>query len=262
MGFVLFAIIGLLGGFRSVLIFYIMLFGMQFCLEGLHRTRMMPVLLASALVMGAAIIPFTNKLPLTFQRCLSFLPVDVNPAVKADAASSTEWRLEMWKTIAPEIPRYFWIGKGFTATAADYYLTSQAVRLGLLRDFENSMIAGDYHSGPLSIIIPFGIWGVLAFLFLIGASLHVLTRNYRHGDPAVRHINTFLLAYFLTRVISFVFMFGAAHIDIPALAGLAAFSMSLNGGLCRVRVPVRESSAPAPAVPARAHPRRWMPARS
>jgi O-antigen ligase len=262
LGLVLFATLGLLGGFRSVLILYAMLFGIQFFLEGLHRTRMMPVLLAGALVVGMAVVPFTNKLPLPIQRCLSILPVNVNPAVRADAAGSTEWRLQMRKAIAPEIPKHFWVGKGYTASAADYYLTTQAMRMGLLRDFEGSMIAGDYHNGPLSLIIPFGIWGLLAFLFFIGASLHVLIRNYRHGDPEVQHINTFLLAFFLTRVVFFFSVFGAIHSDISILAGLVAFSISLNGGVCRARIPAGANRGPAPELAARAHPRRWMPVRS
>src|SRR5207244_1581023 len=145
--------------------------------------------------------------PLPIQRCLSFLPVNVNPAVRADAVGSTEWRLQMWQAIGPEIPRYLWVGKGFTTSPADQYLTFQAVRLGLVRDFEASMVAGDYHNGPLSLIIPFGIWGVLAFLFFLGACFHVLFRNYRYGDPAAKHINTFLLAFFLTRAVFFFFVF-------------------------------------------------------
>ncbi len=258
---VLVAILGLLGGFRSVLVLYVLLFGIQFYLEGLHRTRMMPVLLAGGLLVGLAVVPFTHHLPLSIQRCISFLPVDVNPAVRADAAASTEWRLQMWEVIGKEIPKYFWIGKGYTGSAADQYLTAQAVRLGLVRNFEGSMIAGDYHSGPLSLIVPFGIWGVLVFLLFSWACLHVLMRNYRHGDPAVKHINTFLLAFFLTRLGSFLFVFGAVHLDVPAFAGLVAFSISLNGGVCRARAPVSAKPEPAPAPAARAHPRRWMPVR-
>jgi hypothetical protein len=31
------------------------------------------------------------------------------------------------------------------------------------------MYAGDYHNGPLSILIPFGLFGMIAFLWLLGA---------------------------------------------------------------------------------------------
>ena len=167
----------------------------------------------------------------------------------------------MWKALGPEIPKYFWIGKGYTASAADYYLTAQAVRFGLARDFETSVVAGDYHNGPLSLLIPFGIWGVLAFLFFIGASLHVLFQNYRHGDPNVRNVNVFLLGFFLTRLVFFLSVFGGIHADFPILAGLVAFSISLNGGVCRERVPVEPAAEPARVPAVRAGPRRWMPVR-
>jgi hypothetical protein len=169
--------------------------------------------------------------------------------------------MQMWKVLRPEISRYFWIGKGYTATAADYYLSSQAMRLGLASDFEISVVAGDYHNGPLSLIIPFGIWGVLAFLFFVGASFHVLLQNYRHGNPAVKHINVFLLGFFITRLVFFMSVFGGIHSDFPILAGVVAFSISLNGGVCRMRSPVEALPEPTPVLPARARPRRWMPVR-
>ncbi|MEY2409246.1 MAG: hypothetical protein QOF48_1916, partial [Verrucomicrobiota bacterium] len=159
-------------------------------------------------------------------------------------------------------PKYFWIGKGYTATAADYYLTTQAVRLGLMRDFEGSVVAGDYHNGPLSLIIPFGIWGLLAFLFFVAASLHVVVHNFRYGEPARKHINTFLLAFFMTKVVFFFFVFGAVQLDVPALAGIVAFSISLNGGVCRVRVQAPALEAPVSVPVPRRQPRRWMPVRS
>ena len=243
-------VLGLLGGFRSILVTYVLLFIVQFFLEGLHKTRWMPAVAGAMLLGLLAVIPIVNKLPLSIQRCFSVLPVEVHPAVRAEALGSTEWRLKMWEILIPEIPKYFWIGKGFTATASDYYLTQQAMRLGFMQGFEGSMLAGDYHNGPLSILIPFGIWGVIAFLLFFGASLHVLLNNFRYGDPAVKHINTFLLGAFITRLILFCFVFGAVQLELAVFIGLVGFSVSLNGGVRRlvtVFAPVPERSEPTPA---------------
>lgn len=247
--------VGLLGGFRSILVTFGLLFCVQFFLEGLHKTRIMPVVAVSAMMGLGMLLLTVDKLPLPIQRCFSVLPVNVHPAVRAEAAGSTEWRLNMWGILVGEIPKYFWVGKGYTASAADYYLTQQAMRMGLARDYESSLLAGDYHNGPLSVIIPFGVWGAIAFLFFLGASFHVLYRNYRHGDPAVRHVNTFLLAAFTSKCIFFFVVFGAVHLDLHVFIGFVAFSISLNGGVCRQRA-LAEAPAPiAEPSPVRLRPR-------
>lgn len=242
-------ILGLLGGFRSNLVNYAGLFTIQFFLEGLHKTRLMPVVLGTAVLGFVLLLPVVDKLPLPIQRCFSLLPVEVHPAVKAETLGSNEWRVNMWKVLLPEIPKYLWVGKGFTASASDYYLTQQAMRFGFLNDFEGSLLAGDYHNGPLSVIIPFGIWGAMAFLLLVGASFHVLFQNYRYGDSSVRHINTFLFATLISRSLFFFFIFGAVQLEIQAIIGLVGFSISLNGGVCRQRVNepvVAKKASPSP----------------
>jgi len=255
-------VLGLMGGFRSVLITFALLFSIQFFLEGLHKTRLLPAILAVGLIGFLALIPFAQKLPLAVQRCLTVLPIEVNPAIRADAKGSTEWRLQMWQSIIPEIPKYLWVGKGYTTRGSELYLTAMAGRFGIGEGHESSLASGDFHNGPLSVIIPFGIWGALAFLFFIGASVRVLYLNYSNGDPSIKHINTFLLAAFLARVIFFFFVFGAVHTDVPILAGLVALSVSLNGGVCREPVAAPAQPAPEPVVGARIRPRRWVPVRA
>ena len=43
-------------------------------------------------------------------------------------------------------------------------------------------ISSDFHNGPLSVIIPLGIWGVIAVLWLMIAGIWVTYCNYRYGD--------------------------------------------------------------------------------
>ena len=94
-------------------------------------------------------------------------------------------------------------------------------------------LAGDYHNGPLSVIIPFGIWGVIAFVWFVVASLRVLYRNYKYCDPSLRIINAFLFAAFLTRIIIFTIVYGAFDGDMRFLVGYVGFSVCLNRGVCR-----------------------------
>lgn len=225
--------VSLLGGLRSIVVIFGLLFLAQFYFEGLFRTRLFPALVLAGVLLSAVLLPFVTKLSLSVQRSLSVLPIPVDPLARADADSSSEWRLKMWRLLLPEIPRYFWIGKGYTASPTDYYLAQESIRRGLAEDIEMSLIAGDYHNGPLSVIIPFGIWGVLAFVAFIAAALRVLYHNYRYGDPALRNINTFLLCIFIARLVFYFMVFGAINSDMPLFAGWVALSVALNGGMRR-----------------------------
>jgi hypothetical protein len=239
------AMLGLstLGGFRSAIVLCGMVFVLQFFLEGLHRTRLLLVLGIAATIGGALLVPFAQRLPLSVQRAISFLPVDVDLAARADAQASNEWRLDMWRVVATQIPKYFWIGKGYAINPTDLYLSEESRRRGFVEAFDVSMISGDYHSGPLSVQIPFGIFGTLGLLWFLGASLWVLYRNYRFGDPALKTINTFLLSFFIARTIFYWAFYGSFNSDLAVFAGVIGLSVSLNGGMAKP--PEEPAAAPA-----------------
>lgn len=224
-------VLSLLGGFRSTLVIMAMVFALQFYLEGLFRTRLFPVLALAGIGGMAFLIPLADRLPLSVQRSISILPIEVNPAARHDAMASTQWRLDMWALLWREVPRYLVIGKGYAMNPTDLYLTQEATRRGFAKNYENALVAGDYHSGPLSLLIPFGVFGTLAFVAFTLAGFWVLYNNYRHGDPALRGINTFLVSYFVARYVFFWSVFGAVSTDLPMFAGTIALSISLNGGM-------------------------------
>src|SRR5690606_33730745 len=91
--------------------------------------------------------------------------------------------------------------------------------------------------GPLSLIIPFGIWGVLAFVWFLIAAHRVLWRNYKYSPPEMLKLNQFLLAYFYAKVIFFTLFFGAFYLDLAAFVGVIGLSISANAGM---RAPVTE----------------------
>jgi O-antigen ligase len=237
---------GLYGGYRSVLVLYVMLVGLQFWIEGLWRTRLFGVVALVGVLSVLLLIPFGRHLPLSVQRTLSVLPIEIDPVARADAEASTQWRLKMWQVLRLDIPKYFWLGKGYTASATDYYLAAESTRRGLADDIETSMLAGDYHSGPLSLILPFGIWGVLGFSAFLIAGLRVLYNNYRYGLPELRMINSVLLSYFIARIFFFFFVFATIDSDMAVFCGLAALSVSLNGGM-RKETDLAPSAEPVPA---------------
>jgi len=230
----------LFGGYRGNLITFALTFGILFFMEGMMRSRVMPVLLLTSVLGGALLLSFTDRLPFGVQRTLSFLPVHVDPIVAADVKDSTDWRLDMWKIVIPDIPKYLILGKGYSFDPAEMEMIQSGLTKGEGNTSAGSALAGDYHNGPLSVIMPFGIFGVIGFLWLLGAGIKVLRQNYRYGDPALEQINRFLLAQFIAKAIFFFTIFGSLYSDLPFFTGLLGLSVCINGG-------VRRGLAPAPA---------------
>jgi len=232
--FLLFVFIGLLGGFRSLLAQFLLLMTALFWLEGLYRTRVFPVAVAFTVLGGALLMGFAIHLPRSVQRTLAFLPVPIDPAVKLDAQYSTEWRLKMWEDVLPQVPRYLLLGKGYGFNPGDVNIARMSLRSQATA--EGSELVGDYHNGPLSIIIPFAIPGVVCFVWFIAAAGRVFYRNYKYGEPAYEKLNTFLFAFYLAKLVFFLTLFGSFYGDLATFVGLLGLSISLNGGVAKPQV--------------------------
>lgn len=223
--------ISLMGGYRSTAVTLGLAFLFHFYLEGMFRSHLLPVFTLCGILTLAVTLPMVHKMPIAVQRSLSFLPVEVDPAAREAADASSEWRLRIWRTVLPTVPQYLLLGKGYAISASDLIMANDTQGRGAAGDSETSILAGDYHNGPLSLIIPLGIFGVIGFLWFLYAGFKVLLNNYRYGDPALRQVNIFLLSYFLARLFYFTFIFGAFHGELAIFTGLIGLSVSLNGGM-------------------------------
>jgi hypothetical protein len=223
--------LGLLGGFRSFLIVFCLVSLVQFYFEGLFRSRFFIWFSLAGVVGATLLVAFSDQLPLAVQRSISFLPVQIDPSVRRDATGTWDWRWEMWGVTLAVVPRYLLLGKGFNFDGMDAYLTSLSAERGMARSYDAAMITGDYHQGILTLIIPFGIWGLLAFIAFCVASLRVLYRNYRYSSPELRSINAFLLSYFIGRLIFYAVFYGEFYLDLMIFTGAVGMSLSLNGGM-------------------------------
>jgi hypothetical protein len=222
------------GGYRSTVILVAMVLGLVFFFEGLLRSRLMPIALLGIFLAGGVTVAFSDRMPLPVQRCLTLLPVKLDPVARLSAESSSDWRLEIWKALLPQVPQYLLLGKGLTFDAND-----MAMYVSLGNEQAGGQVGGgfalsaDYHNGPLSLIIPFGIWGAIAFLWFLWASIKVLWKNYKYGDPEIKKINTFLLSFFIAKTIMFFLIFGGFYGDLVGFVGLVGFSISLNSGVAK-----------------------------
>lgn len=246
--------LALFGGFRSSLIILAMIIGVQFYFERLYRTRYLPLMAVVGLLAIGTMVLFVDKMPLAVQRSLSFLPIDVHQSARADATNTLDWRLEIWRIMVPEVPKHLLLGKGFSFSGTDYALVQEGMKRGFYRSYEDTLVTGNYHSGPLTIIIPFGIWGVIGFIWFAVAALRVLYLNYRNGDEEMKPVNTFLLTIFVARLAFFLVPYGQFDADMMLFTGAVGLSVTLNHGVRRTApesAPVEEAPEPefSPAIP-------------
>ncbi len=223
------------GGSRAIMLALFGTLALTAYFEGILRSRLLPMLVLGMLAVGGVIVGFSDRMPLTLQRSISFLPLlKLSPTAKASAEATSEWRVEMWKSLVPQIPRYLILGKGLAIDKSDwldYADMGESQVGGEIGGGAN--VAGDYHSGPLSLIIQFGILGSVGFLWFLIAGFRVLWMNYKYGDPDARKINTFLLAYFIAKTLVFFFVFGGFYGDFMVFTGIVGFCISVNGGVAR-----------------------------
>jgi hypothetical protein len=210
-------------------------FFILFFVQKLWRTRIVLVMACAVALMAAGIVAFSSKLPIPMQRVLSFLPlIEIDPLTRQTAESSTEWRLEMWKAALPLVPQYLFMGKGYVISPDELFMAQQSAQMGNAGSWEGALLAGDYHNGLLSLVIPFGIYGLLAFSWFIVASIRLLRRYYTNGPPELRRINAFLLSLFMARILFFVFIFGSFQSELYYFTGIMGLAVSLNASATNV----------------------------
>lgn len=241
---------GFFGGYRSSVLLMGFVLAAQFVFEGLHRTRILPMLVLCAAIAGPLFVTNLERMPLTIQRSFSFLPVDVDPRAKADAVATVDWRVTMWRVMVPEIPKYLWLGKGYSFSGSEFYLTQEAVKDGIISGYEEALVTGDYHNGILTLLIPFGVWGMIGFLWLGIGGIWVLWRNWKYGDDVLQQVNTFLLAYFVARFCFYMSFYGKFDQDLFTFTGTLGLSIALNHGVRRPEdlfaAPSAEHAQPVP----------------
>ena len=245
-----------LGGFRIKLLSYCFVLGLLFFREGLHRTRLLLVFILAGMLGAVAIVPLAPHLPFAAQRILSALPFDLGISQEArnSAETSTQWRLDMWKALLPQVPKHLLVGKGYAITMEDFQLMGRDTALHSVDASQQGLaLSGDYHNGPLSVILPFGIWGVIVYLWFTIAGMRVMYCNFRYGDESLRIANAYFWVSYLYVFLRFFFIYGMLTDDVAGFASLIGFSIALNGGVCQ------PASQPVQARPPMVHPARILP---
>ncbi len=195
-------------------------------------------------VLALVVIPF---LPLMAQRALSFLPFATDriadKMMLRGAEGSIDFRIDIWKMAWDELPRYLLIGRGFVEDITQFAWLQghwyQSV------DFFYYM--HNYHSGPLSLLVDFGLAGLVlgvAFMWVVASRSVKTVRRFCIGkNDLIARYYAFLTIQFIYFCFSYFFIFGDVRESFPFMI-LVAVQLKIFG-----RELQRRDALPAERVP-------------
>jgi hypothetical protein len=160
----------LLSGFRSIVFLSAVYFALSSYLRtGFRDIFKIFVIGIPALVLLLALQGRVLELPFSAQRALSFLPGKWSDQAKADAASSTQWRVEMWKEMlaTDKYIKSRWFGDGFGFSQRELQILMRHKLYGPTSSQEEALLVGGVHSGPVSTIRYVGFVGLALYLSLL-----------------------------------------------------------------------------------------------
>jgi hypothetical protein len=206
----------LYSGFRSVLVAIGMVVAWWFWARSRHRVGAAMLILFGFATAWVGAVVLGSSLPGPFQRALSFLPgVYVDPVVAASADASITWRLEIWKQCVKHVPEFLLVGRGIVTDVMplawmrrEFYVTPE---------FYYEMKG--YHSGPLSLLLDFGLPGFIAgtlfFVSVCREGWAFLRRNKPDYNDLIWRYYLYLLITTSVSALSFYLITGDVRASVP-----------------------------------------------
>ena len=207
------ALLGAIGltGYRSRLVELIMVTVLFGFIGSRSRIKysIKSVFVGAILWISAIIV--SPYVPAGLQRAVSFLPgTKVEAYAGKDALESVEWRVEIWKYCWERVPDYLWIGRGSTFNVFDTVDNLSQSDIMLYTPWF-AFQTHAYHSGPLTLLIDYGLPGFLIgtwLLLAIGVSAwKIAAKMVRYRSLESRYCLA-LCSWLLWQVISFFLVYG------------------------------------------------------
>jgi hypothetical protein len=186
-----------------------------------NRIRYIFALVAVGLCCWGGVVAVSSKLPAGLQRAVSFVPgTHIDESVAINAENSIEWRLEIWHYCIRQAKDYLLIGRG---SAFDIYDTVSDLGVNDVAQFSPwfAFQTRSYHSGPLTLLIDYGVPGLVVGIWL---AVVIFRRLWRTADR-LSELSTFESRYAVFLCVSLLWSwFGYFFVygDIRMLAGMIA----------------------------------------
>lgn len=208
----------LISGFRSNFFELIVMLSLWTVLRGKNKVMTFLGIGTVGLMAWGSAILLVDYLPANMQRTLSILPgVHVYGETAQGAQVSLDWRFEVWRYAVTKVPEFALIGRGLVTDVADVAYLQRSFYVS--PDF--AWVIGNYHSGPLSILLTFGIPGAIAFFgFWLGGFRKGLIALRRHRSQrnhyAYRYLQWSTMMVGL-QMFWFVFLNGSPLASLPQM---------------------------------------------
>lgn len=214
LGFVLSAI----SGFRSYVFKYVVaVFSAIFSTARFRIFIIIPILVPLFLAVALS-QKRIFEYPLAMQRALSFLPGEWDPKAKSETDGSSKWREDIRRLFYKEyFPKAPWLGVGYhfdpmyAQRETDVYLRVAQLQetndeFLLVRNFIETR---QPHEGPVSILLCFGIIGMVFFFgYCVSITIYSFRSVMRTPQKDVAPIQIWALAILNLNILSFFLVFG------------------------------------------------------
>ena len=169
------------------------------------------------------LILFANKLPLSAQRALSYIPgIRIDHHARINGSATLETRRILREVGFQMIPQYFWIGRGFMMPSRDYSHVWDPTYITM------HVNQGKFYNGFIGLMVNTGLFGTLSMLIFLGAGTYLAysimahLRLYGCEDWFAR-MSCILASVWMANISAFLFFHGDSE--------FAMKTFSLQAGL-------------------------------
>ncbi|MCS1408848.1 MAG: hypothetical protein M2R45_02025 [Verrucomicrobia subdivision 3 bacterium] len=215
--------IGLLSGHRYLSL--ILMISTLFIAYTQRFYNLKNVLISFGMIIAVLIplILYAEKLPLSAQRALSYIPgIKIDHRARINGTATMETRRILRNVGIQMIPQYFWMGRGFMMPSRDYshiwdptYITMHVNQ-------------GKFYNGFIGLMVNTGVFGTLSMLIFLGAgsylAISIMAILREHGCyDAFARVSCVVASVWMANIIAFLLFHGDSE--------FAMKTFSLQAGL-------------------------------
>jgi len=182
------------------------------------------VLVAGAML-WVAVVLISPSLPAAMQRAVSFVPgAVIDYKVAEGAANTVDWRIEIWGYAIADFPEYWLIGRGVAFDVMNA-VQSLGLEIGYGGPFQ-AYHTHTYHSGPITLLIDFGIPGLLicaGFMIVVVRMIWKIAYEVANETSMESRYILFLCVYVMWLIFAFWFVYG----DVGSLSTIIMLSSQI-----------------------------------
>lgn len=162
--------LSLVSGHRIALVNLVLLLGIMIIAYRALNVGSMMIAVAGLAMFLCYVYMFTDTMPLSAQRAVSFLPgIEVDPVALDSSEGTLDARRQLRNIGMGMIPRYFWEGRGFgfSSSGMDF---SQLARYDVgAAVIQEHVALGRFYNGFIGLMVITGSPGTLSILIIVGA---------------------------------------------------------------------------------------------